>query len=594
MSRKTTVNPSRKDIPSFNSAFEHSGGQQGRHNPGSITPTLQQHHDSLPTANYTLPGVISYLTSEFTHLERFKITTNLEKSEMRYKILQLTSEVNTLRFINDKQQLRIKELEAKLGMNGNISKLNIQDVEIPPVDLDILQKSRTQLNKLIRDVLRVLRPPLAISKNYLNAPKTLHSIDLDELLDDSEKFLFETDVNEGQDDSAREGIFSRYINDSNNEDFLLNSIEKEAQRLVELVQSDLAELNAPAAPISRKAPPSDDNETDTETVIVDEAEEALSKPKLNVSFGQEVRLLARNCIVFEPFEELLVFLEGSQVTVLQLGEPVFKNEIDLSSDNVVGIYYLGKKRLLLVTLKAVTLHTYKDASAPTTRVLVKDERVVVDACSLVEIAAVNTNRHYGLACLGMGKDGKLVISVYEIKCGQKNTSRLLGQFNSTFLKASVKVKDVKWAKKESVGEESDELPYDLVILHEKIQRLNVSTKELSDIKAEADFHSITTKGNLLFSVQHDSVEMYDLAKQKVVGVLPRHKHATYVLFSNKECTIAEVLDQLVLFNEEMQEVSRNTSPIHSPKGVHGLEAGDGSSLIIHGGDSISIIPISVD
>ncbi|GEQ70952.1 hypothetical protein JCM33374_g4633 [Metschnikowia sp. JCM 33374] len=65
-------------------------------------------------ANYTLPGVISYLTSEFTNLERFKIITNLEKSEMKYRIQQLTSELNSVRFVNEKQALRIKLLEEKL------------------------------------------------------------------------------------------------------------------------------------------------------------------------------------------------------------------------------------------------------------------------------------------------------------------------------------------------------------------------------------------------------------------------------------------------------------------------------------------------
>lgn len=64
-------------------------------------------------ANYTLPGVISYLTSEFTNLERFKIVTNLEKLEMRSRIDQLTAEINALRFLNEKQALRIRELEQE-------------------------------------------------------------------------------------------------------------------------------------------------------------------------------------------------------------------------------------------------------------------------------------------------------------------------------------------------------------------------------------------------------------------------------------------------------------------------------------------------
>ena len=42
---------------------------------------------SEPT--YTLPGVINYLTSEFTKFEQFKIVNNLERSEMKFKIKEL-------------------------------------------------------------------------------------------------------------------------------------------------------------------------------------------------------------------------------------------------------------------------------------------------------------------------------------------------------------------------------------------------------------------------------------------------------------------------------------------------------------------------
>ncbi|KAG7192073.1 uncharacterized protein KQ657_002433 [Scheffersomyces spartinae] len=64
---------------------------------------------------YTLPGVISYLTSEFTNLERFKIMTNLEKSEMKHRILELQGEVNALTYVNKRQQNRIKDLEKENG-----------------------------------------------------------------------------------------------------------------------------------------------------------------------------------------------------------------------------------------------------------------------------------------------------------------------------------------------------------------------------------------------------------------------------------------------------------------------------------------------
>ncbi|OVF10310.1 hypothetical protein A9F13_02g01078 [Clavispora lusitaniae] len=78
-------------------------------------------------ANYTLPGVISYLTSEFTNLERFKIVTNLEKSEMRSRIDQLTAEINALRFLNEKQALRIRELEQERKKKTETNKIETEE-----------------------------------------------------------------------------------------------------------------------------------------------------------------------------------------------------------------------------------------------------------------------------------------------------------------------------------------------------------------------------------------------------------------------------------------------------------------------------------
>ena len=82
-------------------------------NNGNLKLPQWQQQQQQPLANYTLPGVINYLTSEFTDLERFKIMTNLEKSEMKYKIVQLQGELNSLRYINEKQKSRIDVLEKE-------------------------------------------------------------------------------------------------------------------------------------------------------------------------------------------------------------------------------------------------------------------------------------------------------------------------------------------------------------------------------------------------------------------------------------------------------------------------------------------------
>ncbi|PVH17004.1 uncharacterized protein CXQ87_004563 [Candidozyma duobushaemuli] len=558
MSKKTT-NAGRREPSAFGS-FD-----QPAHN--EPTPVLQQQNPS-PTANYNLPGVISYLTSEFTHLERFKITTNLEKSEMSYRISQLTSEVNSLRYINDKQAVRIRELEQKLG-ESSIGEPK-KDTQIPQVDLDVLKDSRIQLNKSIRDVVRVLKPPSALSRNYINAPNTSHGTDFDELLDDSEKFSFE---NEAHDEKVRESIFARYMNDASDEP-LSGAFEDDAQRLVESVQGDLENQNSP---ISRK-PPAEDAETDTETVIVDETEDALASAKQAVVFGQETRLLARNCVVFEPFQNAIVFMEEESATVLESGVPALKTKLDHSTGHIVGVYYLGKKRLLVVGQKGVSLVTSKESGTATTKVLLKEEKFLIDSCSLVE----SSDKHYALAFSGMGKDGKSVIAVHEIKLVNKPTARLLGSFNSTFLKA--------WSEKKDTEEE---LPYDLIVLHEKIQRLNIANKSLVDIKPEADYHSISVVGGLLLAVQPESVEVYDLSEEKTVGVLPRHKHAHYVLSTQSGLFVAEASDQVVVFDKEMQELARHTNPIGSPKSAFLMESEEGTVLILQGTDGISILPVGL-
>lgn len=133
-----------------------------------------------PVLEYTLPGVLSYLTLEFTNLERFKIAASLEKSELQFRIAQLTSEVNLLRFLNDKQRLRIAELEG--GPK--------EDVDIPHVDLTVLRTAREQLDTAMRDIVRLLKPPQLSSGMQ----------SFEELLDEQE-FVFK---------SKDEGLFEKY------------------------------------------------------------------------------------------------------------------------------------------------------------------------------------------------------------------------------------------------------------------------------------------------------------------------------------------------------------------------------------------------
>ena len=163
---------------------------------------------------YTLPGVISYLTSEFTNLERYKVVNNIEKSEMKFKIQLLVSEVNSLKFVNEKQVLRIKELEAELkaARSGQpslpvvhpTSAITLQD--IPPVDLQVLRDSRLRLNRTIKEALDLLKPPKAAQ--LLNDYNLDAQSDFERLLDESQN----TPVLEPAKDSLpqKDSIFLHY------------------------------------------------------------------------------------------------------------------------------------------------------------------------------------------------------------------------------------------------------------------------------------------------------------------------------------------------------------------------------------------------
>lgn len=173
---------------------QHSEGLagQGGNNisgPQALTSQFQRQTTSgsglpqPPLANYTLPGVISYITSEFTNLERFKIVANLEKSEMKYKIQNLTAEVNSLRYTNEAQSVRIRELEkkleaVKLPANSDAAPPKVAQKSsdsslvnsIPVVNLDVLKQSRAQLNRSIQDVKRLLQAPSGFERDLLNLP----------------------------------------------------------------------------------------------------------------------------------------------------------------------------------------------------------------------------------------------------------------------------------------------------------------------------------------------------------------------------------------------------------------------------------------
>lgn len=268
-------------------------------NNGNQKASQWQLQQQQPLANYTLPGVINYLTSEFTDLERFKIMTNLEKSEMKYKIVQLQAELNSLRYINEKQKVRIdvlekenQELRGQESMNGGESqpgapKKEVNDsIDIPDIDLLEIQKSRAQMTKSMKQVLHLLKTPNANSINALNYP-TDQLNEYEALInkDKIDNFVFadKHDENNKQSDkkihkNSKDSIFSQYLNDIP----FKNSKQSSSENLQDTDQStasQIGDLNAKSIQYLTLSPEKKDpfpsasykgEESDAETVIMDD------------------------------------------------------------------------------------------------------------------------------------------------------------------------------------------------------------------------------------------------------------------------------------------------------------------------------------
>lgn len=237
----------------------------------------QQQPQPLP--QYTLPGVINYLTSEFTNLERFKIMTNLEKSEMKHKIIQLQGEVNSLKYINNKQATRIQKLEEEnltLKNQSNSSKNDVEiaqdddlknldeykidtsiPLELPEIDLTIIKKSRHQLTKSMKEIVHLLKTPSVKTINCLNLPDPDDlntSNDFDILINNTEDFEDKFEFN---------GFQSRDINSQSlklKSDFFVEPI-KEVSHLHKKPPLDIKQETF--KPVSDKLTLNDDSDVDT-------------------------------------------------------------------------------------------------------------------------------------------------------------------------------------------------------------------------------------------------------------------------------------------------------------------------------------------
>lgn len=233
----------------------------------------RQQNTPPPAANYTLPGVIHYLTSEFTNLERFKIMTNIERSEMKYRIVELEGQINSLKYINEHQKVRIAELELRLSQSGVLettgtSKSTASVEKIPHVDLDVIRDARNQLASSMREVVQILKSPAPSNASYLNLPDAEEGDnEFEELFDKEDDLSGKLDDFTFADKPVlkpKQSVFAQYLEDIP---------VKDPPKKTDVKPVKEKAIPAPSTESSASFPESihsDGAESEAETVVIDD------------------------------------------------------------------------------------------------------------------------------------------------------------------------------------------------------------------------------------------------------------------------------------------------------------------------------------
>lgn len=598
-------NGTRKDPGTTGNLSQHQHQQQYPNQ--LVSPAASQLPQPL-LANYTLPGVMSYLTSEFTNLERFKIMTNLEKSEMKYRIQQLTAEINSLKFLNDKQALRIQELEAQLAESGKLasepisalkSASSLTDYDIPPVDLQVLRESRQKLNRSIKDVFRLLKPPSTAIQSVMDVPGSeIGTNDYDELLHEHQDDLAQEEEEESG-PTKIESIFSKYTLGSG--DLLSDpqgSFEEDSNNLINAMNEEEEPAEADSAFNTRHGLA---DESDTETVIVDEPEEAKlltideselvnSNPEPPIKLGSVVHVQAPYpaAKVYQPFQHSFTVIQDRTLTAWHRSTQVLTGEIEENASEVVRAFYLEKKRVLLVTKSngILTVEQKPDTTGLRRVVLHKEDKITISDASLVEISRVGSNRVLGLAYSGKNKEGKSCIVALELKIGQKVASKPLAHFNSTFIKADSPVTSVHWYDNRPPKQHTSGLPkavlpkkhsrlssadenilanFDILFVHDKFQKINVALKEVVTLYKDA-VSSVDVAGKYALLVSNNVASLFDVAINKVVSSQQVEKGASYSLLFKDSPYIVQLDENIQIYDRSFREVA--SRPTYGGQVVH--------------------------
>lgn len=334
-------------------------------------PQYQNGQSNNALANYTLPGIISYLTNEFTNLERFKIMSNLEKSEMKYRITQLQGELNAVKYINEQQKLKIQSLQqenAKLRLNNPDEQAVDPDIslpesdsnlEIPDIDLDLIKDSRYQLTKSMKEVIHLLKSPINTNIDYLDLPNVNETTNSFDELMSNDNFVF-NGYNRNSQENQKSGI-SKFFDDSGYKNEVGDtSINDKFNSMSIDDQVDHSASNGVRT-----------EESDSETVVLDGSND-LNSDKEDGEIEPDIDDLELSSQL--QIKSSVYDFESSELNQSK----VFKN---VNDDMAVVLNYSDNKNNLIINLFDIKSNTVI-VSAKGSQTLMVDLTEIIDLCVL--------------------------------------------------------------------------------------------------------------------------------------------------------------------------------------------------------------------
>ena len=146
---------------------------QGLHNMGRDKGGTGNHPMGAgPTSNYTLPGIMQYLQTQFTQVERNRLQSELERSSLKMKIIELENEKNTLLRRTDQLQSQVDQLTLELKQfkpesgksdaNDGTADENSESISLDRIhsqDVTTLAHAKKFLKSATNEILYLLKTP---------------------------------------------------------------------------------------------------------------------------------------------------------------------------------------------------------------------------------------------------------------------------------------------------------------------------------------------------------------------------------------------------------------------------------------------------